>query len=141
LLGKILRVLKTLPFVPRAALDVLRTPGSTASAFPGASPTRRVHDRLRATSLLLRLAELAKLSLGCRRRAFAYCRALRRGGAPVRLIFGIREVRSGEKSKAGYIGHVWASAAPDGADVALPSEYVAVAEMPRRRTQSGWRRG
>ncbi len=149
------RALGALPFLPQAALDLLRPAGRTAGAFPPATSTRRLRDRVRAVSLLLRLMRVLCVPPGCRRTAFAYCRALAKGGAPARLFFGVRELRPGEPAVSrvpaepgascpedcGYVGHVWASAAPAGRDLGPPGDYVGVVRVPARATGDGWRRG
>ena len=127
--------------MPQAVLDVLRTPGSTAGAFPPYAPAHRIHDRLRAVSILVRIANMLRVPVGCRRKAFAYCRALARCGAPARLHFGIREARPGEEPDGDYVGHVWASAALDGAEPGRLGEYLAVAEVPNALGALLWRRG
>ncbi|MHC5056847.1 MAG: lasso peptide biosynthesis protein [Planctomycetota bacterium] len=141
MVGRIRRALRALPFMPQAALDVLRKPGRTAGAFPAASPARRARDRLRAVSIIVRTASLLLAPFGCRRKAFAYCRALARGGVPVRLLFGIRKARHGDARKGSYIGHVWASAVRDRRAPGLPGGHIAVAEVPGAETTAGWRRG
>jgi len=140
-IDNILRALRALPFVPQAMLDVLRTPGLTAGAFPTPATARRAHDRLRAVSILVRIADMFRAPVGCRRKAFAYCRALARSGVPARLRFGIREARPDEECGGGYVGHVWASAAPGGAEPGKPCEYLAVAEVPGAQLPRHWRRG
>jgi hypothetical protein len=122
-------------------LDVLRTPGRTAGAFPMPAPARCIRDRLRAVSILVRIADMLRAPVSCRRKAFAYCRTLARCGVPARLHFGIREARPGEPCDSDYIGHVWASAVPDGAEPGRLGDYFAVAEVPAARAPRRWRRG
>ena len=135
---RMMGVLRGARFLAEALLDLLRPPRRVPRVPPGSSPKpSRLHRRLRAVSLLLRIVEAMRIPWSCRRTAFAVYRALAREGVRARLCFGIRRARPDEPRGGPYVGHVWACRGGEPSPAGYPLRIV----LPAIEENAGWRRG